>query len=132
MNKKFIVIAAILPIIVLVIVSCDLFPPENTLRLDGAPVLTDIGGGVLQIEFYLYNSGTDTLDNCKVKWYVDDTPNGSIDFNEITDWAPSLGVTIGGHKTSSRITVETDPYSVALPVEYYGIYAWGWNNPPDE
>ncbi|UCF96213.1 MAG: hypothetical protein JSV89_13615 [Spirochaetaceae bacterium] len=132
MNKKYIVIAAILPIIVLVIVSCDLFPPENTLELAGAPVLTDKGGGILQIEFQLYNSGDDTLDNCKVKWYVDDTVNGLIDFDEITGWAPSLGVTIGAKKTSPKITVETAPGSVALPVEYYGVYAWGWDNPPDE
>jgi hypothetical protein len=80
----------------------------------------------------LYHSGGDTLENCKVKWYVDDTPNELIYFDEITDWAPSLGVTIRADKSSSTITVETEPYSVALPVEFYGVFAWGWNNPPDE
>ena len=132
MNRKHFVVLGILSIFTLAIASCSLIPPQNALRLAGPPVLTDIGGGILQIEFQLYNSGDDTLDNCKVKWYVDDTANGSIDFDEITNWAPSLGVTIGADKTTPVITVETAPGSVVLPVEYYGVYAWGWDNPPDE
>ena len=131
MNRKHSVVIAILSFFALAIASCNLLPPQNALSLASAPVLEDDGGGIWQIRFQLYNSGEDALDNCKVKWYVDYTANGSINFDEITDWAPSLGVNLGVDKTSPVITVKTTG-SVALPVEYYGVYAWGWDNPPDD
>jgi hypothetical protein len=132
MNKKYIVIAAILPIIVLVIVSCDLFPPENTLELAVEPYYTDLDGINITIHFWLKNTGSDTLQNCKVKWYVDDSKNGSLDFTDITGWAPALGVDLAGGATSDKITVNTTTGVNFLDVEYFGVYAWGWDNPPDE
>ena len=131
MNKKIIAILAILPIVVLGIVSCDLFPPQNALQLYGTPSYTDIGGNIT-INFELQNIGSETLSNCKVRWYVDETPNGSIDFDEITGWAPATGVAISGPGTSGPLSVSTTTGIVVANIEYYGIYAWGWDNPPDE
>ena len=134
MNKKYIVIAAILSLIVLAIVSCDLFPPENTLELAVEPYYSDLGGNI-RIHFRLKNTGSDTLQNCKVKWFVDDSTTGtagSIEFDEITGWAPALGVNLAGGATSTEITVDTTTGISYANVEYFGVYAWGWDNPPDE
>ena len=131
MNQKYIVTASILTIIVLVTGSCNLFPPENTLELAAEPYYTDLVGNI-QIHFELKNTGSDTLRNCKVKWYVDKTANGSIDFDEKTGWAPAFGVDLAGGAKSTEITVDTTTGIPYTDVEYFGVYAWGWDNPPDE
>jgi hypothetical protein len=131
MNRKFGVIFAVVSIVVLVLASCNLFPPQNSLELAGTPYYTDIGGDIT-IHFWLKNTGSDTLENCKVKWFVDETLDGSIDFDEITAWAPTLGVNLFPGETSSELTVDTTGGVIVANIEYFGVYAWGWENPPDD
>jgi hypothetical protein len=131
MNKTHIVVLALLSLSILAIVSCNLFPPQNSLQLAGAPYYTDIGGNI-KIHFELENIGSDSLQNCKVKWYVDQTANDSIDFDEITAWAPASGVDLAPVAKSGPLTVDTTTGITFSNVEYFGVYAWGWENPPDE
>jgi len=131
MNRKFGVIFAVVSIVVFVLASCNLFPPQNSLQLASAPYYTDLGGDI-RIHFHLENIGSDTLDNCKVKWYVDQTPNGSIDFDEITAWAPTLGVSLSPGQDRDGLIVDTTTGITFANVEYFGVYAWGWENPPDD
>ena len=136
MSKKYVVIVALLSIGVLVLGSCNLFPPQCALRLYEAPTITGIGDNV-EIKFQLYNIGSENLQNCKVKWYVDSTGGavGTIELDEITDWAPTIGVDLTILEISNEITVTTTTgiYSGGLAgVDSYGVYAWGWENPSDE
>lgn len=138
MSKKHAVTAALLSICVLVIVSCDLFPPQCALRLAGAPTIATAAGDNIEITFQLYNNGFENLQNCKVKWYVDTSDSGSvgtIESEEITNWAPSLGVDLSIGETSPTYTVTTTSgiYTTGTGgVVNYGVYSWGWENPPDE
>ena len=93
MKPKYIGIIALLSVIVLFIASCDLFAPDLVLQVVD-PSYTIIGTDV-KIEFSLKNTGSERLQNCKVRWYVDDTatgPTDEIEYDEKTDWAPALGV----------------------------------------
>ena len=100
MHMKYIVVLALLSLSILAIVSCNLFPPQNSLQLAGTPYYTDIGGNI-KIHFELENIGSDSLQNCKVKWYVDQTANDSINFDEITAWAPTFGVDSNTHTSTT-------------------------------
>jgi hypothetical protein len=131
MNKKFGVIFAVVSIGVFVLSSCNLFPPQNSLRLASAPYYTDLGGNI-RIHFHLENIGSDTLKNCKVKWYVDVTPGSTIEFDEVTAWAPTLGVNLSPGGDRDFLTVDTTTGITFASVENFGVYAWGWENPPDE
>ena len=113
---------------VLMIAGCDLGAPELVLRVVN-PSITTATGSNIRITFQLYNSGSESLQNCKVRWYVDDTPGLTIEYDEITAWAPSIGVDLGAGQTSSTLSVDT---SATYPggvtdADHVGIYEMGWN-----
>ena len=137
MNKKYAVIVALLSIGVLILVGCNLLPPQCALQLYEAPTISSVGNDV-EISFRLYNIGSENLQNCKVKWYADTSdlgPAGTIESSEITDWVPSIGIDLSILEISGLITVTTTSgiYTSGLAgIDSYGVYAWGWENPPDE
>jgi|GEM_PF-2724555 len=140
MSKRSVVLVVLVSIGVLVMGSCNLFPPQCALQLYEAPTITPALGDTtnVTISFKLVNIGSERLQNCKVQWYVDALGigiDGSIDFDEITDWVPSIGVDLGMFGISDEISVTTTSGNYTggtAAVEYYGIYAWGWENPPDD
>ena len=138
MSKKYAVIVALLSISILVLGSCNLFPPQCALRLYEAPSITTATGNNVQISFELVNIGNENLQNCKVRWYADTSDNGvvgTIEDEEITDWAPTIGVDLAIGERSGLITVTTEStiYTSGLgAIDSYGVYAWGWENPPDD
>jgi hypothetical protein len=137
MNAKHIVIVALLSVVVFLGVSCSLVPPDMVLRVvEPSYVFIDSGNNV-RITFKLMNSGSETLENCKVRWYVDDVDPSPddviINYDEVTVWAPAAGVTIGaGKTTTSSYSVETTSLALANAIENIGIYEMGWNYSPDE
>ena len=70
-----------------------------------------------------------------MKWYVDDTANGptdEIEYDEITDWAPTLGVDLGVGITKGPFTVQTSEIDFIGGVNFFGIYEMGWDYASDE
>ena len=140
MSKKYAVIVALLSISILVLGSCNLFPPQCALWLYEAPTISNILGDDtnVKISFRLVNIGSENLQNCKVKWYVDSSSEGTvgtIELDEITDWAPTIGVDLIIGEISSEIPVTTTSGNYAggtAGVDSFGVYAWGWENPPDD
>ncbi len=139
MNGKYIGIIAFLLGIVLLISSCKL-NPDLALRVVN-PSYTPIDGGTnVQITFQLYNSGSEYLQDCKVKWYVDDfdddalgaNTDADIEYDEITSWAPTTGYDLEVGATSEAISVETTSGIFIDGVNFYGIYEMGWNYSSDE
>lgn len=134
MKNKTIGIAAFLTAVVVFMASCNLFPPDTSLRVVN-PSYTLISGNNVRISFKLYNSGSEALENCKVKWFVDDFDNDSagantdadIEYDEITAWAPSIGVDLAAGETSEEFTVDTTSGIFVNGVNFYGIYEMGWN-----
>ena len=135
MKGKYIGIIAFLLVIVLLIASCNLIPPDLVLRVVN-PSYASIGGGNVRITFELYNSGSERLQNCKVKWYVDDTDgdasDADIEYDELTGWAPGIGVDLGVGVTKGPFTVDTTSGIFGGGVNFYGIYEMGWDGSPDE
>ncbi len=136
MKCKYIGIIAFLLVIVLFLASCNLIPPDLVLRVVN-PSYSFIDGGInVQISFRLHNSGSERLQNCKVRWYVDDTidagSDGVIDYDEITVWAPGTGVDLLVGETSAVFTVDTTSDIFGGGVNFYGIYEMGWDGSPDE
>ncbi len=131
MKGKYIGIIAFLLVIVLFLASCNLIPPDLVLRVVN-PSYTSIGGGNVQIKFELYNSGSEALQNCKVRWFVDDTSGTDIEYDEITGWAPGSGVYLGVDKTKGPFYVDTTLGIFGGGVNFYGIYEMGWDGSPDE
>ena len=137
MSNKYIPIVTILLFAMLALASCDLFPPQCALELadpPNQPYYTE-AGGVVTIYFKLHNISDMTLSNCKVRWYVDDdgaAGSGTVEYDEITGWAPALGTTLSRNETSDWISVSTSEKDFSAGVEFFGVYAWGWENPPDE
>jgi hypothetical protein len=137
MKGKYIGIIAFFLVIVLLIASCNLFPPDLTLRVVN-PSYAQIGGtNNVRITFKLHNSGSETLQNCKVRWYVDDIDSdgtdADIEYDEITNWAPVIGVNLAGGETSAEFTVDTtSDIFIGGVVNFYGIYEMGWNYSSDE
>ena len=129
MKSKYIGIIAFLFVIVLFIASCELFAPDLVLRVVN-PSYEIIGNNV-KISFQLYNSGSERLQNCKVKWGVDSMDVG-IEYDETTVWAPTFGVDLGVGATSSPISVETTSTDFSGGVEFFGIYEMGWDYSSDE
>jgi hypothetical protein len=138
MTKRSVVLVALVSIGVLVMGSCNLFPPQCALQLYEAPTIATALDDNVTISFRLENIGSERLQNCKVQWYVDALgtgTDGSIDFDEITDWAPSIGVDLGMFEISDEFSVTTTSGNYTggtAAVDYYGVYAWGWENPPDD
>ena len=138
MTKRSVVLVALVSIGVLVLGSCSLFPPQCALQLYEAPTITPALNDNVTISFELVNIGSERLQNCKVKWYADTSdlvPVGTIEDEEITDWAPSIGVDLSIGERSGLITVTTGSaiYTTGLSgIDSYGVYAWGWENPPDD
>ena len=138
MTKRSVVLVALVSIGVLVLGSCNLFPPQCALQLYEAPTITPALDDNVTISFKLVNIGSESLQNCKVQWYVDALgtgTDGSIDFDEITDWAPLIGVDLGMFEISKEFSVTTTSGNYTggtAAVDYYGVYAWGWENPPDD
>ena len=138
MTKRSVVLVALVSIGVLVLGSCNLFPPQCALQLYEAPTITPALDDNVTISFKLVNIGSESLQNCKVQWYVDALgtgTDGSIDFDEITDWAPSIGVDLTMFEVSKEFSVTTTSGNYTggtAAVDYYGVYAWGWENPPDD
>ena len=134
MKGKSIGIAAFLAVVVLLLASCNLFPPDTSLRVVD-PHYTIIGGDDVRIFFTLYNSGSEALKNCKVKWYVDDFDNDAagansdadIEYDEITGWAPSIGVDLEAYSYTEELSVVTTSGIFGGGVNFYGIYEMGWN-----
>ncbi len=136
MKGKYIGIIAFLLVIVVLIASCDLIPPDLVLRVVN-PSYTFIDGGTnVHITFYLENSGSERLQNCKVKWYLDDTDgdasDADIEYDEKTVWAPGTGVDLGIGVTKGPFTVDTTSGIFGGGVNFYGIYEMGWDGSPDE
>jgi len=137
MSKIYIAIVAILAFSALALTSCDLFPPECALELADSPdePYYTGAGAVKTIYFKLHNIGEVTLNDCKVRWYLDDAGDaltGTLEFDEITGWAPALGTTLDPGETSNWISVQTSEVDFSGGVEFFGVYAWGWENPSDE
>ena len=131
MKGKYIGIITFLSVIVLLIASCDLIPPDLVLRVVN-PSYTFIDGGTnVHIIFYLENSGSERLQNCKVRWFVDDTSGTDIEYDEITGWAPGSGVHLGVDKTKGPFYVDTTTGIFGGGVNFYGIYEMGWNYSSD-
>jgi len=133
MKGKYVGIIVFLSVIVLLIASCNLFPPDLVLRVVN-PSIASIGGGNVQISFELYNSGSEALQNCKVKWYVDniDGDNSVIEYDEITVWAPGIGVDLGVYGTGGPFTVDTTSGNFSDGVNVFGVYEMGWDGSTDE
>jgi hypothetical protein len=115
----------------LFIASCSFISPDLVLRVVN-PSYVSIGGGDIRISFKLYNSGSELLSNCKVKWYVDYNIDGVIDYDEITVWAPSTGVDLSVGETSSVINVDTTSGNYVGAIDFYGIYEMGWDSPSND
>ena len=135
MKGKYIGIIAFLVVIVLLVASCNLIPPDLVLRVVN-PSYTFIGGGNnVRITFKLYNSGSEALQDCKVKWYVDDTDgdasDADIEYDELTVWAPGTGVDLAVGETSAEFTVDTTSGIFGSGVNFYGIYEMGWDGSTD-
>ncbi len=130
MKGKYIGIIAFVSVIVLLMASCNLGTPDLALRVIN-PSYQIIGSDV-QITFKLYNSGSEALQDCKVKWFVDDTSGADIEYDEITSWAPSGGVDLGVDQTSAVLSVYTTAVNFTDGVNFYGIYEMGWNYSSDE
>jgi len=112
-----------------------LIPPDLVLRVVN-PSYTFIGGGNnVRITFKLYNSGSEALKNCKVKWYVDDFDGDAsddvIEYDELTVWAPGTGVDLAVGETSAEFTVDTTSGIFGSGVNFYGIYEMGWDGSTD-
>jgi hypothetical protein len=125
-----IVIIASLFVVALFIASCAWIPPDLVLRVVN-PSYTLVGNTVT-ITFELYNSGSETLNNCKVKWYVDGTSNGDIDYDGITVWVPSTGVDLSVGETDGPFNVDITSVLFGGGVEFYGIYEMGWDSPSSD
>ena len=133
MKGKYIGIIALLLVIVLLIASCDLFAPDLVLQVVD-PSYRIIGNDV-EIKFKLQNTGSERLQNCKVKWYVDDTATGStdeIEYDEITSRAPGTGVDLGVGVTKGPFYVQTSVVDFSGGVNFFGIYEMGWDYSSDE
>jgi hypothetical protein len=134
MKGKYIGTAAFLLAILVLIAGCNLLPPDLALRAVD-PSYTVIGGNV-QITFRLYNSGSEALQNCKVRWYVDgidgDGSDGTVEYDEVTAWAPTIGVNLAVGETSSVFTVNTTSGTYSSPIDFYGMYEMGWNYSSDD
>jgi len=130
MKGKYIGIFVFLLVLVILIASCSWATPDLALRVVD-PSYNIVGGNV-EITFQLYNSGSEALQDCKVKWYVDDTSGTDIEYDEITSWVPTFGVSLGADQTSSVFTVYTTSGIFSGGINFYGIYEMGWNYSPDE
>jgi hypothetical protein len=135
MKGKYVGLAAILSVVVLLVAGCNLMPPDLVLRVVN-PSIASIGGGNVRITFRLYNSGSDALQSCKVKWYVDDTDgdasDADIEYDELTVWAPATGVYLAEGQTSGVYTVDTTSGIFGGGVNFYGVYEMGWNYSSEE
>ena len=132
MKRRYIGIVAFLSVIALVLASCDLFAPDLVLQVVD-PSYTIIGDDV-EIEFWLKNTGSERLQNCKVKWYVDDTANGNpgvVEYDEITDWAPSVGRDLGVGVTKGPFYAQTSEKDFSGGLDFFGVYAMGWDYSSD-
>ena len=133
MKGKYIGIIAFLLVIVVLIASCNLGTPDLALRVVNPSY--EIIGGDVRIIFELRNIGSEWLQDCKVKWYVDDTDNGptdEVEYDEITIWAPSTGIDLGVGVKKGPFTVETTLVDFSGGVNFFGIYEMGWNYSSDE
>ena len=129
MALKYPVIGVLLLVILLMLTSCDLSAPDMALRVVNSSLSQPGGGGTaIQITFQLYNDGSERLEDCKVRWYVDGNNNNLVDYTDITGWIPAGGVSLGVGRTSSVYTVTTSSnYANIDAVEYFGIYEMGWD-----
>lgn len=134
MKGKYIGIIAFLLVIVLLIASCHLGTPDLALRVEN-PSYEIIGGNV-RITFELKNSGSEYLQDCKVRWYVDDTDgdasDADIEYDEITNWVPTFGIDLGVGQSSAVLSIDTTSGIFGGGVNFYGIYEMGWNYSSDE
>ena len=136
MKGKYIGIIAFLLVIVFLIASCSLIPPDLVLRVV-SPSIGRIGvSNDFRITFKLKNIGSEALQNCKVKCYVDHIDNDPSDNvieldDELTVWAPGTGVDLAVGETSAQFTVDTTRGIFTNGVNFYGIYAMGWDGPTD-
>ena len=133
MKGKYIGIIAFLLVIVVLIASCNLGTPDLALRVVNPSY--EIIGNDVHITFELRNIGSEWLQDCKVKWYVDDTDNGptdEVEYDEITIWAPSTGIDLGVGVKKGPFTVETTLVDFSGGVNFFGIYEMGWNYSSDE
>ena len=101
-------ILAILSVIVLLLASCNLGAPDLALRIVNPTIAPVVGDPTnVRITYQLHNSGSETLRNCKVRWYVDDTSGTDIEYDEITNWTPTTGYDLSVDETSEAMSVET-------------------------
>jgi len=131
MKRRFGGVIAFLLLLAPLMAGCNLLTPDLALRVVN-PSYSSISGNNVRISFQLYNSGSERLQNCKVKWYVDDYDGGAlsdsdIEYDEITSWTPVFGVDLSPGETSNVRTVDTTSGIFAGGVNFYGIYEMGWN-----
>jgi hypothetical protein len=69
-----------------------------------------------------------------VKWYVDnmDGDNSVIEYDEITVWAPGIGVDLGVYDTGGPFTVDTTSGNFGVGVNVFGVYEMGWDGSTNE
>jgi len=129
MKRRFGGVIAFLLLLAPLMAGCNLLTPDLALRVVN-PSYSSISGNNVRISFQLYNSGSERLQNCKVKWYVDDSGDvndGTIEYDEVTSWAPLFGIDVSPGETTRTITVSTTSGTYTSPLDSYGIYEMGWN-----
>lgn len=138
MKGKYLGIIGFLSMLIMLIASCELIPPECALAVINRSYAS-IGGGNIRISFQLENTGSESLQNCKVRWFVDDfdgdASDADVEFNTVNDitvWAPAMGVDLSVGEISGIITVDTTSGLYGGGVNFYGVYEYGFDNPPDE
>jgi hypothetical protein len=133
MKAKIIVMLIILAFAFLILSGCDLLPPEVQLAVeityfDFNPDFT------VYIEYTMTNIGDVALSNCKVSFGIDETyfnpgPD-QIYFDEVTYWDPLTGVDLSVGENYDGTVDSVGTYAGGFA--YVGVYAVGFDNPPDD
>ncbi len=109
--------------------GCSVLPPDISV-IPHVDWRTDADDGSLLIDYSFKNDGTVDLENFKFRFGIDETvTNGTIDYDDITDWYPEAGTTLNVGETISG-TYDTG-LVYAGGVAYVGVYEMGCDNPPD-
>jgi hypothetical protein len=130
MKLHFIGMIIVLLLSIWIFSGCDLLPPEISflpLVDDWGP---DPGDGTLWIYYTFTNDGSVDLENCKVQFGIDEAlVVGGVVYDNVTDWVPAAGVDLAQGETTTGVY---DTGLVFAGVDYVGIYAVGFDNPPDD
>ncbi|MBN1696593.1 MAG: hypothetical protein JW881_03675 [Spirochaetales bacterium] len=134
MNKGIFFFLFIFIPVLLSLTGCDIFPPECYLQAEVVSWYLD-GSNYVVIQYRLTNVGSVDLENCQVKFGIDDVLSGgnTVSYDYITaTWWPSGGIYLNTGESSGTRTCNTGWNTGGAVPEYVGVYAIGFDNPPDE